>query len=328
MNTCTQSPSIGFLDYIDENKLFSFITTSTFAIIWAFIYIVSLYRYFEKAKIPRISHPSVPYGNIKDVIDKDTTLFELVSKYYSKLKKKALKYGGMYLFFKPAIVIIDPELISEILQNKKSFSGVNFEEDLHETSKLMLSGEVVEEYLKNSSNDIKKEFIDCLNNNGKIQEILYAFVLDSMFVIFGLEKNEETRKLIDSLKNDMTCSSLKNLFYLVYPFFKQCTFQEFNMIIEITELKRKKNDINKKDILQSIMKIKNEQKLEILSHAFIINFIENIIFSYYSSLFCLYELASNTDIQEELIGEVRRFISGDKNINDLPYLEAVVKGEC
>lgn len=325
MNTCTQSPSIGFLDYLDENRLFSFITTSTFAIIGTFIYIVSLYRYFEKAKIPRISQPSVPYGNIKNVIDKDITLFELVSKYYSKLKKKALKYGGMYLFFKPAVVIIDPALISEILQNK-TFSGVNIEEDLHKTSNLIISVEAVEEYVKNSSNDIKNEFINSINNNGKLEETLYAFVLDSMFVIFGLEKNEKTIKLIDSLKRNMTYSTIKNLFYLVYPFFKQCTFQEFNMIIEIIKLKRKKNDINKKDVLQSIMKIKNEQKSKMLSHAFIINFMENIIFSYYSSLFCLYELASNTDIQEELIGEVRRFISGDKNINDLPYLEAVVKG--
>lgn len=322
MSTCSYSSSNVILDYLDENKFFSFLTTTTFVIIGTFIYIVSLYRYFEKEKIPRIAQPSAPYGNIKDVIDKDSTLYELITKYYKKLRKKQLKCGGMYLFFKPGLVIADSSLIREILLNQELFSDVR--KNNKDLLQICISTEVIDEFLTNSWKIIRKDFVDCLKDNPRhTQDLLHDFVINSMCVIFGLEKNEIVLNLIHTEENKATSSSFRYYLNIICSYFKQNISDDWRTVLDNNKLNRKKHNIKKKDILQSIIENTSD---DASVTAFINNFIENIIFSYHSTLFCLYELSRNSDIQDELIGEIRRFNLSHKNINDLPYLEAVVKG--
>lgn len=331
MSTCSYPSSPGLLYYIDENKFFSFLTTATFVIIGTFLYIVSLYRFFEKQNIPTITQPTAPYGNIKDVVNKDITLFELISTFYFKLKKKGCKYGGMYLFFKPGIVLVDTSLINEILLNKTVFIDVNTNESNHEiTSGLFVSSEIIKEFLNNLSATIRNDFVISLRrDNRTFKDFLYKFVLDSMCDIFGLEKNDVNQTLIATSEKDMTDSSLKHHFLLTYPFFKLNKIKDWNVIVQNIILKRKKRDIRKKDILQSIIDSLNE--IEQISGSWLIEylnkFIKNIIYTYHSSLLCLYELSKDINIQKELIGEIRRFDNGDKDLNAIPYLEAVVKGK-
>lgn len=320
MSTCSSPPLHGILDYLDENRFFSVLTTSTFVIIGIFLYIVSLYRFFEKEKIPSITQPSAPYGNIKDVIDKDTTIFELISKYYNKLKKRRCKYGGMYLFFRPGVVVTDTALVTDILLNKNIFRDVNNNEEI---SGAYATTEIIEQYLEKSSNTIKCNFVKSLQtNDGKFENMLYGLVVDSMCIIFGLDRKDITNFIVTT-ENTITSSSFKYYFNLVYPYFKPHKSQEWNKIIKSNLLNRKKNDIRKNDVLQILIDAdENEQNLLDINE-----FVKNILYSYYSSLYCLYELSNDIDIQKELIGEIRRFNNSDKNLKDLPYLNAVVKGK-
>lgn len=328
MSTCSYSSSNGILDYLDENRFFSFLTTSTFVIIGTFLYIVSLYKYFEKVNIPRIAQPSLPYGNITDVINKDTTLFELTSKYYKKLKKKGLKYGGMYLFFKPGVILADTPLIVEILQNKTTFSDVIINKNNTKMLDVISLSEILDEYLKYSSSAIKDKFVKSLTENKQqFQKSLYEFVMDSVCVIFGIDKNENTSRLISAVEKDMTSSSFKHYFNLVYPYFNQIKYEELISVISNNMLNRKKNDIRVKDVLQNILDNETDEKSSGLLYVYINCIIKNIIYSFNSTLFCLYEITKHTDIQEELQGEIRRFNSSNKNFSDLPYLDAVIKGK-
>ncbi|KAJ8911715.1 hypothetical protein NQ315_013177 [Exocentrus adspersus] len=124
MSTC--SSETGFLSYFDENRLFYFLTTFTFAVIFIFIYILRVYTFFDTRSIPRAVRPSAPFGNIKDVVFQtqtaphiqDTTLHIYLWKYYNKFKRKQFKYGGIYLFFKPSILVVDSALQQKIALNK------------------------------------------------------------------------------------------------------------------------------------------------------------------------------------------------------------------
>lgn len=317
MSTCSYSSSNGILDYLDEKKFLTYLTTITFVIIGIFLFIVSLYRYFEKEKIPRVAQPSAPYGNIKDVIYKDTTLYELVEKYYNKLKRKQLKFGGMYIFFKPSLVIVDSPLVREILLNREVFIDVIRCSNKH-LSEISRSAEVIEDILKNSCATIEKEFVASLKHDpGHFQDALHDFVLNSMCALFDMEKNHGLLNLINAEEKRATISSFRYYFSMTCPYYKR------SRSLEIAIMNRKFK-MNKCDI-------KENQTSNIENNAddieYVNSFMENIIFAYHTSLFCLCELSRNMEIQEELIGEIRRFNNSDKNINELPYLEAVVKGK-
>ncbi|KAJ8911714.1 hypothetical protein NQ315_013176 [Exocentrus adspersus] len=96
---------------------------------------------------------------------------------------------------------------------------------------------------------------------------------------------------------------------------------------------RKKNDIREVDLLQSVADLVNKGKYnfkELVEDVFNI-FVDNIIHSYGTLLFCLYELASNKQIQQCVIEELVR-LKPDNNkslqlesLRQLPYLDAVVK---
>lgn len=329
MSTCSYSSSNGILEYLDENRFFSILTTSTFVIIGIFLYIVSLYKYFEKKHIPRIAQPSLPYGNIKDVIEKNTTFFELVSKYYKKLKKKGLKYGGMYLFFNPCIILVDTSLIDEILLNKTTFSNaIRTNENISKIFDIMPLSGVIDEYMKKSINTLKTEIVKSLRENKQqYHKSLYKFVMESVCMIFGIDTNEDIFNLIEVAEQDMTSSSFKHYLHLVYPYFKQNKCGELTAVIANSMLYNKKNDIRMRDVLQNILDNETGETNRDLLAVYISSVIENIIYSYNSTLFCLYELSKNTVIQEELKGEIRRFTGTNKSFTDLPYLDAVVKGK-
>lgn len=63
-----------------------------------------------------------PFGSYKGIGSKFTT-FDIFGKYYKQFKGKA-KIAGIYSFFTPELIVIDPELIREVLVKEfQSFSS-------------------------------------------------------------------------------------------------------------------------------------------------------------------------------------------------------------
>ncbi|XP_023246794.1 probable cytochrome P450 6a14 isoform X1 [Copidosoma floridanum] len=89
-----------------------------------------VYNYWNKKGIPHDA-PSIPFGNTVPVVTGKLSVGNLLKESYEKFKK--LPFHGVYIFYKPMLVINDPELIRQILIkdfNKFRDRGLYFNEKI------------------------------------------------------------------------------------------------------------------------------------------------------------------------------------------------------
>lgn len=338
MSYCSP-PSWSVLNYLDENKLFTCITSLTFLTIAVFLYILNSYTVFEKRKIPRAVRPSAPFGNIKEVIFQDTTLYVFLWKYYNKFKRKKCKLGGFYLFFQPGILLVDSNFTNKIWLNVTDFDDLNTRKTSALCKKIVDFSEehVSKDFVKEFGSTEKRLLENIQEKPEAFSEALYKYLVDTSCLIFGIENTLAITNLLDATKKQKYTSGFLNFFKLFHPYFSKqhSVYKSWKQIIENTIIIRKKTDIKTSNLLQKLIEALNETKenesKEIFDELFEI-FVDNIIHSYSSILWCLYEISQNSEIQEELLGEIRRYNKENESLDlnkleELSFLNAIVKGK-
>uniref|UniRef100_A0A1B0CII2 Cytochrome n=1 Tax=Lutzomyia longipalpis TaxID=7200 RepID=A0A1B0CII2_LUTLO len=76
-----------------------------------YLYLKRSYRYWEKRNVTYIE-PTVPFGNMKDVLLGRTDLGSIIRDLYNQSREK---FFGIYMINRPALIIRDPELIKAIM---------------------------------------------------------------------------------------------------------------------------------------------------------------------------------------------------------------------
>ncbi|KAJ8964150.1 hypothetical protein NQ314_005091 [Rhamnusium bicolor] len=96
---------------------------TTTLLVLVFSYFHHAYKYWEKRKVPFLQ-PKFPYGNSPKLVTKSATFGLENIKYYEEVKKRGLKFGGIYTITRPVLVVIDPDYIRDIL-SKVSITRLN-----------------------------------------------------------------------------------------------------------------------------------------------------------------------------------------------------------
>ncbi|CAG9821313.1 unnamed protein product [Phaedon cochleariae] len=338
MSYCSPASS-SFLNYIDESQLFSAIGGITFITLTIFWYILRSYTFFDKHHITaRAVRPKAPFGNIKEVINQNTSLYIYLWKYYNKFKRQGNKFGGFFLFLKPGILLVHPALTYKILTDKKLFEDVSRKNqlELEDSKKIskMFDKHALENLILKFEN-LKSQFIQNIGSDNDPSWCIYNFLVETSCTAFGFKFEKNLKSIVDRMVEEKTSSNLSHYFHLVYPYFvRKQTYKELKIYVQAVIDSRKKNDTREYDVIQNYIDFLNEDvppdAEKLIIEEILDIFIDNIHQTYSAVSFCLYELASNCEIQLDLIGEIRRFNKANIPINlsnshQLIYLEAIVK---
>jgi len=77
----------------------------------AFVFVRKQYSYWEHNGVPHVK-PSIPFGNLESVAKKQRSFGTAIYDIYTETKEPFI---GIYLFFRPALLIRDAELVKSIL---------------------------------------------------------------------------------------------------------------------------------------------------------------------------------------------------------------------
>ncbi|CAH1971238.1 unnamed protein product [Acanthoscelides obtectus] len=315
MSTCSASQH-GILErianYIDEKTFFTALVSITFFVLFLFLYILHAYTFFGKIRIKDCATPTAPFGNLSDVIFHNDSWYMFLRKHYNRLRRKKLEYGGLYLFFKPSMLISDQALIERLILYQKENDEI-------------FDNLISKDVIQNALEKMDPIFEECnqLLTREPYGHIFYKFFLNTSELLFGFIVDE--KYLQNSIK-EITSSSFKKYFSIAYSCFNNKNPYFYVKASIQRELEsRKENDIKQNDILQNLSKV-DSTAIENLSEIFI----ENIFYSTLSTILCLYELSQDDTIQEELVGEIRRLFAKEgkmqfEYLDRLPYMDAVVK---
>lgn len=321
-----------FLHYLNEHYLIYSITILTFASLYGLVWLLGKYTHFEKLKprLTKASLPRFPYGNFKDVIKHNTSLHVLLWKYYNRFKKKNCKYGGIFVFMKPAVVVVNQSVSAdhdqfETVIPQKSILKYN---DLE----VILHPEVLGDFVKKFNYSVRQALPETLLNEDDVSSTFKNFLLEACCAGFGFRPFEMIEEINQLLKTRYE-TSLKFYLSLCLPYVGTKLNQNLqDIFMEIVEF-RKKNESDDNDLIESFISLYNHTDYSIadIASELFSCFADTLTFSYSVLMFCLYELAGSTEIQEELKGEIRRFNKKNRqvtyeNLEELFYLDAVVKG--
>jgi len=78
------------------------------------VYFRYCYTYWKKRGVPYLE-PSFPYGNYMFPFPRSASYGGEVKIWYDKLKEKGYKFGGVWMFAKPVLVLVDPDYIKDVL---------------------------------------------------------------------------------------------------------------------------------------------------------------------------------------------------------------------
>lgn len=82
-------------------------------VVAAVFFIKRHYSYWETVGIPNLK-PNIPFGNLKSVVGKERSFGTAIYDLYNQTKEPFI---GIYLFFRPSILVRDAELVKNILTN-------------------------------------------------------------------------------------------------------------------------------------------------------------------------------------------------------------------
>ncbi|XP_076259688.1 cytochrome P450 6B5-like [Rhynchophorus ferrugineus] len=320
-----------FVKYLNEKVLLYCITLLAFAGIFLLIWVIQNYTFFEKAKILRGSLPKLPYGNLDNVVNKDNTIYEMLWKNYNRFKRKQCDIGGVFFFTKPVVVVVNPECIQEVLDNSDNFKQVFPEQ---------VSQNIGDIFTSNSANSFIQKYRESLRGvlseklqNYDFSTVLRSHLLEMASLAFGLNSPSLVEEINHILKAK-TDAKLKYHLGLCYPLLKSrnsSLYRNLNsLFVDITQA-RKTNDNSYDDIIQYFMDFQRKSSTEpkIISRI-LFDLYADVLTHTYSVVFaCFCELSKNEDVQDELLGEIRRYnkkhsVMDIDSLKELEYLNAVV----
>lgn len=323
-----------FVKYLNEKVLLYCITLLAFAGIFLLLWIIQNYTFFEKAKILRGSLPKLPYGNLGDVVNKDITIYELLWKNYNRFRRKQCDIGGLFFFTKPVVVMIKPEYVQQILNDSN---------DLKEIYPGEHNESIGDVFSSNSANSFLKKYRESLR--GVLSEkltkydfstVLRSHILEMTSLAFGLDSLSFVEEINRVLKAK-TEVKLRYHLSLCYPYLKNENASLYRILnslfVDIIQT-RTANDDSKDDIIQYFINVQRKSSVEqkFASRMLFDLYADVLIHTYSMGFACFCELTENEDVQDELLGEIRRFNKKHSmidlaNLEELEYLNAVVLGK-
>lgn len=91
--------------------IFAILSIIASIIIWFYN---KAFSYWKKLGLDYLK-PVIPFGNVFSLVMKKVTLGELFARQYLELRKKGLKHGGVYFYWTPVYMPVDPDIIKHIL---------------------------------------------------------------------------------------------------------------------------------------------------------------------------------------------------------------------
>ncbi|XP_044264276.1 cytochrome P450 6j1-like isoform X2 [Tribolium madens] len=231
-------------------------------------------------------------------------------KFYNRFKRKKCKFGGFYMFLKPAIMIVDAKLIQLF------FTDVFENEERND-----LDTEFCEEMLCSVLKSVQKVWPEV----GQIgeKEINFTQILGKEFVELCMQEFFSTQ--LYEIKRPSIFPLFRKCVSLTYP--QLCKSKAFRKkILEEIVKRRKKTNLKEDNVLQVLQKNGFSPSDTV---DFILNLVDYLEKSNNLILFTLYELSLNREIQDDLRGEILRFRKNKgtftyTELKQLTYLETVI----
>ncbi|CRK87139.1 CLUMA_CG000948, isoform A [Clunio marinus] len=350
------------------------------------------YSYWDSVGIPNLKG-KIPYGNLQSVVRKQRSFGTAIYDIYTQTKEPFL---GIYLFFRPAILMKDPELIKNVMVTDfKHFHdrGVHCDpkNDPMSASLFALPGDAWKSLRQKltpafTSGKLKGMFPSILNVGQNftnvlnpmadkeqlidIRDLAGRYVIDCLASIaFGqndvsclndpnhdfrasLQRINDNSKFIDIIRRTavFVCPKLLNLFRMSgLPSF----MQEFCLkLVTKTVEERERNNIERKDLMQYLIQLRNSKEHNIDADEWKINSsnnskknmsIEEIagnVFLFYIAgnesssstiAYTLYELTQNEDLLKQAQRDITSVLekhAGEltyESIMDMNYIDLCVK---
>lgn len=317
--------------------------------------------------------PSFPYGNLNGV-GTQFHISHVLKQFYEEFKNKAPAHGLYQFLMTPTFVVTDLDVIKEILikdfDNFRNRGLYHTENDVLSNHLFIIEDEPWKTMRNNLSPtftsgkmkfmfhtvlDISNELVAYMKKQGDVvgvKEVLAKFTTDVIGnVAFGLESN--------SLQNPNSTFRQMGLKFFNFDrkrqlkLFAVLSFRNiakalkialtpkdvsdfFITIIRDTVEYRKENQIERKDFLDLLLKVKNGGKSlslnEMTAQSFVF-WIAGFETSSSTATFCLYLLAIYQDIQEKLRNEIQTTLAKHNNevtyeaMMEMKYLQMVIDGK-
>ncbi|KAH1006841.1 hypothetical protein HUJ05_007534 [Dendroctonus ponderosae] len=296
-NICL-SAQFTFLNHIKPHYLLYCITICMFAALFGLVWILKTYTFFEKAEIPRGS-----------------TL--------KKFNRKNSRFGGMFVLVKPGIVAVDPA------SNGTSVIPKECKLKPQEAAAL-LNHDVSNCFIKNFNSSVKEAIPESLLKLAAAKVLKY-YLWESTCLLFGFQAPQLAGKIIELLQENVATSHK----YLLLGFPVLQKFQSppkpHKLLLELMEA-RKKNDSEANDLIEAFTRLLNgsDYTVDDIAEEVFNAFLDTLSYSCSSLLFCFYELAINSEIQQKLMSEIRRFNQKNEaltseNLGRMKFLNATIK---
>ncbi|KAH1000647.1 hypothetical protein HUJ04_012952 [Dendroctonus ponderosae] len=322
-NICL-SAQFTFLNHIKPHYLLYCITICMFAALFGLVWILKTYTFFEKAEIPRGSTLKYAFGNLGEIIKENTCLHTCLWKYYRKFNRKNSRFGGMFVLVKPGIVAVDPA------SNGTSVIPKECKLKPQEAAAL-LNHDVSNCFIKNFNSSVKEAIPESLLKLAAAKVLKY-YLWESTCLLFGFQAPQLAGKIIELLQENVATSHK----YLLLGFPVLQKFQSppkpHKLLLELMEA-RKKNDSEANDLIEAFTRLLNgsDYTVDDIAEEVFNAFLDTLSYSCSSLLFCFYELAINSEIQQKLMSEIRRFNQKNEaltseNLGRMKFLNATIKG--
>lgn len=100
---------------LETNTITSLLLTILLVVVVVFYwYFKKTFSYWDKRKVPFLK-PSIPFGNLMNVITRKWTLGQCFGECYLEFKKMGLKHGGIFTMNNPVYIPVDPVIIKHIM---------------------------------------------------------------------------------------------------------------------------------------------------------------------------------------------------------------------
>uniref|UniRef100_A0A182W6U9 Cytochrome P450 n=1 Tax=Anopheles minimus TaxID=112268 RepID=A0A182W6U9_9DIPT len=108
-----RSVRLGHSVVVNRNSDAMFVYTLALLPVALFLLLRYIYSHWERYGVPHLK-PDIPYGNLRTVVEKKESFGIAINNLYHRSTDRLL---GVYLFFRPAILIRDPHLAKRIMVN-------------------------------------------------------------------------------------------------------------------------------------------------------------------------------------------------------------------